>query len=187
MATQSTSKRTATTWTDDKGAPHQRRSPQTAPRGATPPISGRHVPLSRRALRVLVVVDGEHRVEALARLIRGWGHDAHTVANCPAAPRRAAITAPDVVLLDVDLSLADLDQLARRFRRELARPNSLIVAITGRTAGASRASAGAADIDVTLPRSVDPAVVETLLLLECTRVNRESIDERRAPRSNFVL
>jgi len=131
------------------------------------------VPVRRpRVLQVLLVDAYPATAELLARLVTQWGHAANAVQDSVAAMRLAAVTPPDVVLLDIELPVTNGYELARCLRRDLTTQDCLIIAITGRADHQRRQQCIEAGIDLVLLKPVNSAVVETLFLLECTRVNR---------------
>lgn len=130
----------------------------------------RQVPV--RLLRVLVVDAYPDTAELLARLVTHWGHAANAAQDSVAAMRFAAIAPPDVVLLDIMVPVTNGYDLARCLRRDPATQDCLIIAITGRADHQRREQCIEAGIDLVLLKPVDSSVVKTLLLLECTRINR---------------
>ncbi len=131
-----------------------------------------------RVLQVLVVVQNRAEKNGLARLIGQCGHQAYAVDDGEAALRTAATTRVDVVLLKLEKPELDIFQLATALRLQRNSRDCLILAIGERTDWERRQKCREAGIDVLLRDSVEPSVVETLLLLECLYVNRQ-----RAPRS----
>ena len=123
-------------------------------------------------LRVLIVDDEQNASGGLARLVRRWGHEVRTAGDVPAALRVAAVQRPDVVLLNFDLPGLNGCRAARRLRRDMANKACLLIAVTGWADGNRRQHCVEAGIDLLLVAPVPPAVVETLLLLECVHVNR---------------
>jgi CheY-like chemotaxis protein len=123
----------------------------------------------------MVIVDEQRTSDRLAALVRQWGHDPHSVDNGLSALRMAVITRPNVVLLCGGTSLTNRCELARRIRIHLASQDCLIIAITGQVDQQHRQQCIEAGIDLVLSTAVDSAVVETLLLLECTRLNRFAV------------
>jgi CheY-like chemotaxis protein len=91
----------------------------------------------------------------------------------------AKSTPPDVVLLDIAMLVMDGRQIAPRLRLNIASQDCLIIGITGRGDRKCRQQCHEVGIDLVLLKPADPAVVETLLLLECTRVNRLQIPTLR--------
>lgn len=134
-----------------------------------------------RVLQVLIVDSYPATAELLARLVTHWGHASSAVQDSLTAMRLAATTPPDVVLLDIEIPVTNRYQLARCLRRDLASQDCLIVAITGRADHQRRRQCIEAGIDLVLLKPVDSVVVETLLLLECTRVNRLQADMEYSP------
>lgn len=138
--------------------------------------SARPVTLRRRRVLQVLFVDGDPAMAGLlARPVTHWGHTANTVQGSVAALRFAAVTPPDVVLLDIDSPVTTGYQLVRCLRCDLATQDCLIIAITGRTDHRHRQQCIEAGIDLVLLKPVDLAAVETLLLLESTRVKQRAI------------
>jgi CheY-like chemotaxis protein len=84
----------------------------------------------------------------------------------------AAAQHPDVVVLDIEMPLMDGCQVARQLRRDFSRKECLIVAVTERADHERGLQCQAAGIDLVLIKPVNSSVVETILMLECERVNR---------------
>ncbi len=125
-----------------------------------------------RALRVLVVDAERNSANAFLSQVRYAGHDAHAAPDCRAALRVAAAWRPDVVLLDWDTPLLDPCQVAKHLRSRHLSHDCLIIAFANRTDEMLRKPCVEAGIDLLLSKPADPEVVETLLMLECIRVNR---------------
>ena len=79
---------------------------------------------------------------------------------------------PDVVLLDMETPLMDGCQVAKHLRSDYLSEDCLIIAFAEWVDDASRKPCLEAGIDLLLSKPVDRDVVETLLMLECVRVNR---------------
>jgi CheY-like chemotaxis protein len=131
-----------------------------------------HVCASRRVLRVLVVDDEQDTTDGLVKLLCRWGHAARKAYDGLAALRVAADQHPDVVLLDLELPLMDGCQVAKQLRLNFSREECFIIAVAGRADDKRRQQCLEAGIDLLLIKPVDPEVMETLLLLECVRMNR---------------
>lgn len=133
-----------------------------------------------RALRVLVVDGQQDTVNARVELARRSGHTAFLAFDGFAALRVAVAYQPDVVLLDKGLALVESCQIARHLRFDYPRKDVWIIAVTGRIDDERRNKCTDAGIDVLLAAPQDPDVFETLLMLECMRVNRSAADESAA-------
>ena len=131
-----------------------------------------------RMLRVLVVDEERSSANALVRLMCHGTRASLPALDRYSGVRVAAAQHPDVVLLDLDLPLKDGCQAARHLRSNGPSKDCLIVAIAERVDDARREQCREAGIDLLLVKPVDPEVVETLLLLECLRVNRIQADNR---------
>ena len=125
-----------------------------------------------RMLRVLVVDEELSSANSLVRLMCHGARASLAIPDSYSGVRVASAQHPDVVLLDLDLPLKDGCQVARHLRSDDLCNDCLIVAVAERADDASRQQCREAGIDLLLVKPVDPEVVETLLLLECLRVNR---------------
>ena len=80
---------------------------------------------------VLVVDDNVEGAEALAELLRIWGHRVRTVYDGAEAVRRALESPPDVILLDIGLPGLDGYQVAERLRSHPQLAATTLIAVTG--------------------------------------------------------
>ena len=135
--------------------------------------AGKWIPnaAQRQVVKVLVVDDDEDTADGLGRLVRRWGHAARLAYAGDIALQVACEQRPNVVLLDVQMPNMDGRELARQLRLDRGSEECLIIAITGDTDEPGRRQCHEAGIDLVLIKPVDPAVIETLLLLESERVN----------------
>ena len=133
--------------------------------------SGR-VGAGARVLRVLVVDAEQNSANGLLRQVLNAGHDAHAAPAGHAALRVAAAWHPDVVLLDLETPLMDGCPVATHLRSDYSSEDCLIIAFAEWVDEARRKSCVEAGIDLLLSKPLDQDVVETLLMLECVRVNR---------------
>jgi CheY-like chemotaxis protein len=125
-----------------------------------------------RRLRVLVVDDDQDATDGLVRLVRRWGHAARFAYDGRSGLRVAAAQHPDVVLLDIAMPIMDGYQVARQLRLDFVKKDCFIIAVTGSADEECREKCSEAGIDVVLIKPVQPPVLETLLMLECARINR---------------
>jgi len=145
----------------------RRRSP--APPGA-PATGGRAAgPGARgaprvRPLRVLVVDDCPDTTDSTAELVGLWGHDARRAYAGAAALELAAEYRPDVMLVDLAMRGMDGCEVARQVRRMPGLDGVLLIAVTGYTAASLRREAAAAGFDFYVPKPMDPATLEALLM-----------------------
>ncbi len=131
-----------------------------------------------RGLRVLIVDAERDSANAFLRQVQSLGHGGHAATDYPAALRVAAAWQPDVVLLDMDTPVMDAVQVAKRLRSDSLSEDCLIIAFAPSVDDARREPCIEAGIDLLLSKPVDQDVVETLLTLECVRVNRRSNSSR---------
>jgi CheY-like chemotaxis protein len=126
---------------------------------------------ARRLLRVLVVDDVRDTADGLVRLVRRWGHDTRSAYDGVTGLKVAAAQQPDVVLLDIALPDMDGCQMAREIHRNAGQEACLIIAITGAADVQRRQRCMDAGIDLLLVKPVAASILETLLMLECERMN----------------
>ena len=81
--------------------------------------------------RVLVVEDDETAAEALALLLKSWGHEVRVARDGPEALRAARERPPDTVFLDIRLPGMSGVDVARRLRRDPGLGRARLVALTG--------------------------------------------------------
>lgn len=136
---------------------------------------------SWRALRVLVVGDEQDKTHKLVQLVRRSGHVAYAAYDGLAAFRVAADQQPNVVLLNLELQLISGRQVARQMRLDFPRKECFIIAIADQADDERRRQSSAAGIDLVLVKPIAAFLVETLLMLECVRVNQQ-----RTSRANVV-
>jgi len=145
----------------------------SAHRGLSP---GGRDGFGERVLRVLVVDDARDTTNSLADRVRSWGHATLMADDGATALRVAATGHPDVVLLNLAMPFMDGCQIARQLRLDRPSSDCLIIACAGQADDERRQQCTEAGIDLLLIKPVEPAVVETLLLLECVRANRSPAD-----------
>jgi signal transduction histidine kinase/CheY-like chemotaxis protein len=136
------------------GLPHAipKRDPAGAGLAALPPR------------RILVVDDNVDAADALAELLRDFGHDVQAVHDGPSAIEQAAIHRPDIVLLDIGMPGFDGYEVARRMRTELGLTSTL-VALTGYGEARHRRLSREAGFDQHVTKPVDIRKLESLLTL----------------------
>jgi CheY-like chemotaxis protein len=131
-------------------------------------------------LRVLIVDDQRDMTDILAMLVWRWGHEVQGTYDSATALRMAARHAPDVVVLDLAMPHLDGFQVAERLRGDTRLRDCFVIAITGYADTATWLRCHEVGIDLLLIKPVDPSIVETLLMLECERVNRSWTANSRA-------
>jgi signal transduction histidine kinase len=114
--------------------------------------------------RILVVDDNVDAADALAELLRDFGHDVRAVHDGPSALEQAAIHRPDIVLLDIGMPGFDGYEVARRMRTELGLKSTL-VALTGYGEARHRRQSREAGFDQHVTKPVDIRKLENLLKL----------------------
>ena len=114
--------------------------------------------------RILVVDDNVDAADALAELLRDYGHDVRAVHDGPSAIEEAATHRPDIVLLDIGMPGFDGYEVARRMRTELGLKSTL-VALTGYGEARHRRLSREAGFDQHVTKPVDIRKLEKLLTL----------------------
>jgi two-component system CheB/CheR fusion protein len=114
--------------------------------------------------RILVVDDNVDAADALAELLRDYGHDVRAVHDGPSAIEQAGLHHPDIVLLDIGLPGFDGYEVARRMRTELGLTATL-VALTGYGEARHRRLSRDAGFDQHVTKPVDIHKLEKLLTL----------------------
>ncbi len=114
--------------------------------------------------RILVVDDNVDAADALAELLRDYGHDVRAVHDGPSAIEQAALHRPDIVLLDIGMPGFDGYEVARRMRNELGLKATL-VAVTGYGEARHRRLSRDAGFDQHVTKPVDIRQLERLLTL----------------------
>jgi signal transduction histidine kinase len=114
--------------------------------------------------RILVVDDNVDAADALAELLRDYGHDVRAVHDGPSAIEQAGLHHPDIVLLDIGMPGSDGYEVARRMRTELGLKATL-VALTGYGEARHRRLSRDAGFDQHVTKPVDIRKLEKLLTL----------------------
>lgn len=128
-------------------------------------------------MRVLIVEDYPDSAEALAHIVRLWGHEARVAVDGFGALETAAGFDPDVILLDIGLPGIDGFEVARRLRADERHARTLIVAVTGYNEPADRERSRLAGIDHHLRKPVDITTLELLLVRRDEELRAQSAPE----------
>jgi signal transduction histidine kinase/CheY-like chemotaxis protein len=112
--------------------------------------------------RILVVDDNVDAADALAELLRDYGHDVRAAHDGPSAIEQAELHRPDFVLLDIGMPGFDGYEVARRMRGELGLKATL-VALTGYGEARHRRLSRDAGFDQHVTKPVDIRKLEKLL------------------------
>ncbi len=143
---------------------HDRATPLTAvlaPRNDTPAVSTRG--LDMPTLRVLVVDDNVDSAEAMALLLKLYGHDVTVAHDGEAALAAAEADRPHAILLDIGLPRVDGYEVARRLRATDWAAGIFIVAVSGWGQDADRQRSREAGFDHHLVKPADPDALLKLL------------------------
>lgn len=134
----------------------------------------------QRVLRVLVVDDEREAAVKLVSLVHRCGHAASSAYDGATGLRVAASQHPDVVLLDLEMPFMDGCEVARQLRLDFLRTECFIIGVTEWADERCRLQAAEAGVDLVLLKPVEPSLMETLLIVECRRVNRQRTDNCHA-------
>src|SRR5262245_49362968 len=112
--------------------------------------------------RILIIEDNKDCAESLAWLLDRHGYEVKTVRECSAAIRLIEDSAPDVVILDVDLPGMNGVTLAARIRNLPEMRKCILIGHSGYTEGFARTLDGVWTFDCFLMKPVPPE-----RMLEC--------------------
>jgi two-component system, sensor histidine kinase len=113
--------------------------------------------------RVLVVDDNPDAADALATLLRGWGHDTRAAYGGEAGLRAAREFRPDVCLLDLGMPGLSGFELAERLRREPVTAGAVLVAVSGWGEPETRRRAREAEFDHFLLKPSNLQILRAIL------------------------
>ncbi len=114
--------------------------------------------------RVLVVEDDADAADALAVLLRGWGHDVEVARDAEGALVAARTRRPDAVLLDLHLGDGpDGFEVAHRLRDEVGLRDARLLAVTGQPPRGESGAVRVGDLDGVLIKPVDPPALRQAL------------------------
>ena len=115
--------------------------------------------------RILIVDDNRDTAEALAELVRDFGHDVATAHDGRSALEIATAHRPEVVLLDISMPEMDGFEVARRLREEVGLQDAILVALTGYGEDRHRRLSRDAGFHHHVTKPVDAFKLEELLKL----------------------
>ncbi len=113
------------------------------------------------AKRVLVVDDWLDSAEMLATFLMTQGHEAHVAVDGRSALDRAERLRPDVAILDIGLPDLDGCAVARELRK--ARPDIVLIALTGYGGDRDRVDFVRAGFDAHVVKPVELRVIAALV------------------------
>jgi signal transduction histidine kinase/CheY-like chemotaxis protein len=123
-----------------------------------------HAPLAGAPRRkVLVVDDNVDAVEALATLLRLWGHDVRVAHDGLAALETVKEFLPDVILLDLTLPHLDGHEVARRILQAEWKPKPNLIAVSGNGQDEDYRRCRDSGFDRLLVKPVDPEELERIV------------------------
>jgi CheY-like chemotaxis protein len=117
----------------------------------------------REPLRVLVVEDCKDTRDSLGILLERWGHEVELAADGASALAKAALSPPDVVLLDIGLPGMSGWDVAQHLRAGSHGQSAVLVALTGYGQEHDRQHARDVGCDLHLLKPVEPRILEEFL------------------------
>ena len=132
-------------------------APPSAPRDEAPEAE------ERGPARILLVEDNVDAADALAELLRLWGHQVEVAHDGAAALQAARSGRPDVVLLDIGLPGMDGYQVSAALRQLPDLQATVIVALTGYGQESDRQRSAQAGFDQHLVKPVDLEALRRLV------------------------
>ena len=115
--------------------------------------------------RILIVDDNRDAAEALAELLRDFGHDVSTAFDGRSALDSATTHRPELVLLDISMPEMDGFEVAHRLRQEVGLQDAILVALSGYGEDRHRRLSREAGFDHHVTKPVDARKLEELLKL----------------------
>ncbi len=115
--------------------------------------------------RILIVDDNRDAADALAELMRDFGHDVSTAHDGRSALESATTHPPELVLLDISMPEMDGFEVARRLREEVGLRDAILVALSGYGGDRHRRLSREAGFDHHVTKPVDASKLEELLKL----------------------
>jgi PAS domain S-box-containing protein len=106
--------------------------------------------------RILLIEDNADAREALALLLKAWGHEVYTAVDGPGGIEKALVVKPEFALIDLGLPGLDGYQVAARIRAAPACSATKLIALTGYAQTEYRARAQTAGFHGYLIKPVDP-------------------------------
>ncbi len=124
-------------------------------------------------LKVLIVDNDKRRGVANATVIIGLGHSVELARSGIAALRMAAATRPDAVLLNTNLGCSDDCDVVRHLRSDYQSNPPLIIGFASHTTSLIRWQCVTSGMDLVLEAPLNATAIETLLMLECAKLEVE--------------
>jgi PAS domain S-box-containing protein len=112
--------------------------------------------------RILVIDDNSDAAEALAELLRAFGHDVQIALSGPDGLRSAAVLRPEVVFVDIAMPEMDGYEVARQLRRQTG-PKTNLLALSGYGSNEDRRRSLEAGFDTHLVKPIDANALANIL------------------------
>jgi signal transduction histidine kinase/CheY-like chemotaxis protein len=122
-----------------------------------------HAPAGAPRRKVLVVDDNVDAVDALATLLRLWGHDVRVAHDGLAALEVMKEFLPDVILLDLTLPQLDGYEVARRVLQAEWTPKPQLIAVSGNGQDEDYRRCRDSGFDRLMVKPVDPEELERIV------------------------
>jgi PAS domain S-box-containing protein len=134
---------------------------KSVPPQIVPSVDGHGEQGTRR--RILVADDNRDSADSLAAMLALMGHEVSAVYDGLAAVEHAAVSRPEVVLLDIGMPALDGLEAARRIRQQPWSNGVVLVALTGWGQEEDRARAKDAGFDFHLTKPANPKALGKLI------------------------
>jgi two-component system CheB/CheR fusion protein len=123
------------------------------PSGASQPSSSESGK-SAAPRRILIIDDNSDAAEALAELLRAFGHEVQIALSGPDGLRSAAALKPEAVIVDIAMPEMDGYEVARQLRRQTG-PETKLLALSGYGSDEDRRRSLEAGFDTHLVKPID--------------------------------
>jgi two-component system cell cycle response regulator len=105
---------------------------------------------------ILIIEDNPANLELVRYLLDAHGYPTLTATNGEEGLRLFASARPDVVLCDLQLPILDGYEVLSEIRKDPARGDTIVIAVTAFSMSGDRAKATSAGFDGYVPKPIDP-------------------------------
>jgi len=106
--------------------------------------------------RILIIEDNPANLELVRYLLDAHGYSTLTAMNGEEGLRLFGSARPDIVLCDLQLPILDGYEVLSEIRKDPARGNTIVIAVTAFSMSGDRAKVTAAGFDGYIPKPIDP-------------------------------
>src|SRR5437762_11646846 len=115
--------------------------------------------------RILVVDDNRDAADALAKLIRSFGHEVRAVYGGKEALEETASFLPDMALVDIGMPDLDGYETVTELRQRRGQVHLIVVAVTGHNSDEDKRRAYESGFDLHVAKPMDVETLKELLTL----------------------